>query len=92
MLTRPEIADILKREVYAADARYKDARQILNTIISDVPGTIPHPDGTHRPSNAVKEEINAREALDRATKRNYDFTVNGIIPKDLRRRSPVPFA
>jgi|HubBroStandDraft_5_1064220.scaffolds.fasta_scaffold537241_2 hypothetical protein len=84
MLTHAEIVEILNRDVYSADARLADAREVVDAIIAEVPGGLPHPDGQHRITNALNEQNKAREALKRAVQRSCEFTLNGVIPEDLK--------
>jgi hypothetical protein len=84
MLSQAEIIEILNREVYSADATLADARQVVDAIITEVPGGLPHPDGQHRIANALKVQNKAREALKRAVQRNCAFTLNGVIQEDLK--------
>lgn len=84
MLSQTEIVEILNREVYSADARLTDARQVVDAILTEVPGGLPHPDGQRRIADALKEQNKAREALKRAVQRNCEFTLNGVIPEDLK--------
>ena len=84
LLQRANIVGTLNRDVQAADARYKCAHQIVDAILSEVPGAFPPPDGAPRLSKAITEESKAREAVHRATKRQYDFTFSGIVPEDLK--------
>jgi hypothetical protein len=86
-LTRTEIIEVLNRDVHSADARLTDARRIVIAIIAEAP-TLPQPDGQHRITNAVRERDNARKALLLAVKRNCDFMLYGIVPKDLEEKQP----
>ena len=79
MLTHAEIVEILNREVRSAEARLKDARQSVDAMKAEVPSLL-QLDGNHRITNAIKEHVKAREAFQRAVKRNVAFTLNGIIP------------
>ena len=84
MLTRAEIVEILKREVYAADARLRDARWKVDAILADIPGVLPQADGNERITMAINEQRKAREALKLAVSRNLGFTLDGIVPEDLK--------
>ena len=84
MLTRDEITKLLNQEVYAADARLKAAREIMDAIIADTPSMLPTPDGQHRLENAFREHSKACEALALAVKRNGEFTLHRIVPEDLK--------
>jgi len=83
MLTHGEIARILNRDLDAASERLENARATVGTIIAEVPGMLPQPDGLHRITKAIEEQNKAREALLVAVKRSCEFTVNGIIPENL---------
>jgi hypothetical protein len=85
MFTHAEIVEILNREVSSADARLKDARQIVDALISEAPGALPQPDGQHRITIAIKRQIMAREGVKVAVRRNCDFMLNGIVPEDLKK-------
>ncbi|MGA2712480.1 MAG: hypothetical protein ABSG41_05170 [Bryobacteraceae bacterium] len=86
MLTPAEISEILNREVRSAQARLAEARANIDSIIAEVPGMLPHPDGQYRLTIAVKEHVKAREALEQALERNTAFMFNGIIPEDLKQK------
>jgi hypothetical protein len=88
MFSHAEIADILNRDVRSASARLAEARGNVDAVITEVPGTLPHPDGQHRLTKVIIEHVTAREALARALKRNVDFTPYGIIPEDLKGKQP----
>ena len=87
MLTHVEIAEFLNSQVHDADRRLTEARLKVDSIISEVPGALPHPDGTHRIATAIGERNSAREALLRAVKRSCDFTLYGIVPEELKERT-----
>ena len=84
MLTHAEITEILKREVYAADERLRDASGKVDSILAEVPNSVQQPDGNYRVTKAMKEQASAREALAKAVKRNCDFTLKGIVPENLK--------
>lgn len=86
MPTHAEITEFLNRQMHDADCRLKEARLRVESIIAEVPGALPHPDGTHRIAIAIKERDSAREALQCAVKRSCDFTLYGIIPDELGER------
>jgi hypothetical protein len=86
MLTHAEISEILNGEVRSAQARLAQARAGIDSIISEVPDILPHPDGQYRLTTAVKEHVKAREVLERALERNTAFMFNGIIPEDLNQK------
>lgn len=83
MLTHAEIVQILNQEVYAADAKLVEARQVVDAIIAESPSGLPRPDGQHRITKALAVQNKAREALKRAVQRNCEFTLNGVVPQDL---------
>jgi hypothetical protein len=82
-----EITELLNREVSYANSRLTQARLRVDSIISEVPGALPQPDGNHRITIAVRERDSAREALLRAVKRTCNFTLYGIVPDDLGERT-----
>lgn len=84
MLSNEDISDILNREVSSAQARLADARGTVDAIITEAPGMLPHPDGLHRLTNAIKEHNKAREVLARALERSTAFTFHGVVPDDLK--------
>jgi hypothetical protein len=87
MLSHAEIIEILNRDVYSASERLTKARQKVDSIISEVPGELPQPDGQHRIMNASKEHTKAMRVLEVALKRHSGFTLNGIIPEELKANS-----
>ena len=87
MRTHAEITELLNREVHYADCRLTRARLRVDSIISEVPGALPQPDGNHRITIAVSERNSAREGLLRAVKRSCAFTLYGIVPDDLEERT-----
>ena len=87
MLTHAEITEVLNREVRYADCRLTKARLRVDSIISEVPGALPQPDGNHRINLAISERNSAREGLLQAVKRSCAFTLYGIVPEELEQRN-----
>jgi len=80
MLSPERISDLLNGEVNSASARLTEATRNVDAMISEVPGTLPHPD---RLTKAIQEKSRAREVLERALERHTAFALYGIVPKDI---------
>jgi hypothetical protein len=84
MPSHDEIEAILDLQVREAEKRFLSACAAVNQILQEPPGSIPAPDGVHRVHLAIQEESTAREHLKRATLRQLEFRVNGVVPDDLK--------
>jgi hypothetical protein len=58
------------------------AADTLSVIISDIPGDMPHPDGTLRITQASLELSTARAEMMSAHRRLNDFLRHGVIPEN----------
>jgi hypothetical protein len=74
----------LLQEVRRATDRVNAASESFSMIIKDIPGNVPHPDGTLRIAQASRELSIAREEMMRAHRRLNDFLSRGFIPEDLK--------
>jgi phage-related tail fiber protein len=83
MRSREEIERILSSEIKAAGQRQRDAGSRLREVVSDIPSSIPAPDGSLRIRLAGVEYRAALEDLRRALARFDDFVVKGIVPEDV---------
>jgi len=86
VLTHAEIVEILNREVYSASERLTEARGNVDAIIAEVPGGLPQPDGRHKITNESREHTKAMNALELALKRHSEFSFDGVIPRDLKKK------
>jgi hypothetical protein len=71
-------------EFAEAGEKARLASENFNTIISEVPSAIPHPDGVQHIRTASQEHTTAREAAMAALRRLNDFVIYGTIPDDLK--------
>lgn len=78
-----EIRLALIQELVDATGREKAASDEFNTVISQFPSGLPHPDGSQLIQNASCKLIAARKYMGRAHSRLNDFLDRGIIPVDL---------
>lgn len=87
MHSHKEIIEILNRDVNSASERLAEARRRVDAIISEVPGELPQPEGQHRIMNASREHTKAMRVLEVALERHSGFTLNEIMPEDLKDKS-----
>ena len=79
------IQDILIRDLADATLRAESATTEFNSITSDIPSSIPPPDGTQRIHNASRAMKVARDEKIMAHNRLNAFLERGIVPEDLKR-------
>ncbi len=60
------------------------AAESFSSIIKDIPGDVPHPDGALRITQASRELSTARAEMMVAHRRLNDFLSRGVIPEDLK--------
>jgi hypothetical protein len=82
--TESQILPNLLQEVRQATDRVHAASEKFSAIIKDIPGDVPHPDGTLRITQASRELSTAREEMMRAHRRLNDFLSRGVVPEDLK--------
>jgi hypothetical protein len=80
--TESQIRSYLLQEVRLATDRVNAAADTLSVIISDIPGDMPHPDGTLRITQASLELSTARAEMMSAHRRLNDFLRHGVIPEN----------
>jgi hypothetical protein len=69
-----------------ATARVKAASESFQSVMSEMPSGVPHPDGVQRIHNASRELTAARKEMMTAHSRLNDFLSRGIVPADLKKR------
>jgi len=67
--------------------RADDAAEAFMGRTTEIPSSVPHPDGTQHIHNASQALSAAREAMMKAHNRLSDFLNKGIVPDDLNRTS-----
>ena len=75
----------LVRELHEATMRAEAATEAFTAVTSEIPSSIPHPDGVQRIHNVSREMAAAREGMMKAQTRLNDFVERGIVPEDLKR-------
>jgi len=76
---------ILVGRIVEATKRVNAASDAFDSVISQTPSGLPHPDGTQRIRNASHELDIARKEMMKAHTRLNDFVERGILPEDLKR-------
>ena|SRR5579872_1603751 len=82
--TDSQMREKLLQEVRLATVRVNLAAESFRSIIKDIPGDVPHPDGALRITHASRELSTAREEMMRAHRRLNDFLSRGVVPEDLK--------
>ncbi len=83
MRSRQEIEDILSMEIESARERSKAAGKRLREITSEIPSSLPAPDGALHIQMAGAEYRSGLESLRKALTRFNDYHAHGIVPDDL---------
>jgi hypothetical protein len=81
------VLSILHRDLEVATERASAATAAFDSVTSEIPSGIPHPDGTQRIHNASREISQARVGLMIAHNRLNDFLSRGVVPDDLKQGS-----
>jgi hypothetical protein len=84
-MEREVILQTLRRDVQAAKERLTAATEKFDSIMSESPSALPHPDGVQRIHNAAKELSIARQEHVEAFVRLNAFVADGIIPDNLKK-------
>ena len=79
-----DVQDTLFQALAEATRSAHAALQKFDTVTSDVPSHIPHPDGVQRILAASQELTHARNEMMKAHHRLNDFIEHGIVPDDLK--------
>lgn len=79
------VHDVLARALAEATLRAESAAKEFNAVTSDIPGSIPHPDGTQRIHNASRALKAARDEMVMAHNRLSAYLERGTVPEDLKR-------
>jgi hypothetical protein len=79
------VLNILQQDLQAATERSKAATAAFDEITSEIPGALPHPNGTQRLHNVSRQATIARMEMLRAHHRLSDFLNAGVVPEDLKR-------
>jgi hypothetical protein len=80
---------ILLKDLSEATKRAESAKDYFAAVSGEIPGGIPHPDGTQRIHNASRELGAARDEMMKAHKRLDDYLKTGIGPEDLKRSRSI---
>jgi len=78
-----EIEERLKGELDMARAEYQAACGEFHSLVKDIPSGIPQPDGELRIRQSGEVSRAALLNYTRALKRFSQYTLSGIVPKDL---------
>jgi len=87
--TDTQIHAVLKHELAVATELAVQATEEFLKITTEIPSSLPHPDGTQRIHNASHAMSQARERMALAHKRLNDYLTNGIVPDNLKQRSDI---
>ena len=77
------ILTTLIQELMEATARRNEASEAFESIMSQFPSGLPHPDGAQRIKNASHELSVARKKMLEAHQRLNRFMGPGVVPEDL---------
>jgi hypothetical protein len=77
------IEDRMKAELAKAHAEYQAAFREFQSLIKDIPGGIPHPDGELRIRQTGAASRAALQDYRRALMRFSEYCLSGIVPADL---------
>jgi hypothetical protein len=78
---KTQLTNDLHKAMHLAEA----ATAAFRAATSEIPSSLPHPDGVQRIQNASREMALAREEMTKAQKRLNEFLERGIVPQDLKR-------
>jgi hypothetical protein len=82
-----QFLNVLNRDFKAATERSKAATAAFDEATSEIPGALPHPNGTQRIHDASRQVTIARMEMLRAHHRLSDFLNAGVVPDDLKQGS-----
>jgi hypothetical protein len=80
-----EIRNILHQEFLTATKRARNAMEIFDAAIGEIPSGLPHPEGVQRIYSASREVSVARVEMMKAHNRLNDFLSRRIAPEGLKR-------
>jgi hypothetical protein len=75
---------ILLRDLDQAERRASSAKDYLAAVSGEIPGGLPHPDGTRRIESASLELRAAQDEVMKAHNRSNEFQKTGVVPEDLK--------
>ena len=78
-----DIEERLKGELDRARAEYQATSTEFDSLIKDIPSGIPSPDGELRIRQTGAASRTALQKYSRALKRFSEYTLSGMVPKDL---------
>jgi hypothetical protein len=81
-----DIHATLVRDLTEATIRAESASLAFNSVCTNIPSFLPHPDGIQRIHNASHELTAARKERTKAHDRLSDFLNTGIVPEDLNQK------
>jgi hypothetical protein len=82
-MDRERIIETLKERVRVARAHRDLTSSAFDQVLKSVPSGIPHPDGTERVRQASQKWAHAQNALTEAVWELNEFTMRGVVPRDL---------
>jgi len=85
--TEQQVRTALLQDVFELTARIEEATAEFNQVVSQIPSTIPHPDGAQRIKNASAKLATARQELMKAHRRLDEHIDRAIVPEDLKRNT-----
>ncbi len=86
-----EIGDLLRSQLDESREAYDRAKLDFKRISGEIPGILPHPDGSRLLENAARVQSAAIQAYVASLRRFNDFLINGTVPKDMEdpRKKPA---
>jgi hypothetical protein len=86
MSARDEVLELLKYDVRVAKAKYETAKaEALDLLDDGIPTGMPHPNGTFRIRQLLRNESSAWKAWVQARERLDQFAIFGILRDDSKR-------
>lgn len=77
------IEDLLKRQLDTARVDWEAAQNRFRSLVKDLPGTIPQPDGNLHIRQAGEATRATLQNYRRALKQFTEYTLSGTVPKDI---------
>ena len=89
-LDRHKLERILADEVERARAAFEAAKATFVTVTSDVPSSIPQPDGSFRLERAGHDFRTTIEEYSQVLHEFNNFIIDGTVPDRLQQLAPKP--
>ena len=85
--TENQIYTALKGELAVATEQAVQATEAFLKVTTEIPSSLPHPDGIQKIHNASRNVSQARARMSLAHKRLNDYLSGGMVPEDLKQGS-----